>query len=193
MKRILPVCFLLLLANGKDSAKAHERNHSQIIPCVQSSTDTDFISYPVDDLEGITSTGYNGIYRNFDFNYRNGETIFILVPKAGAEKWYRQKVKQYKKETDARIEKYLNGQSFRSLSKEFDILIFHTPKKFLKHTPEMDAPYIPLPQRKIFLYQYNSTNNTWKTIDTFTVNRDDDEAKASQWRENHMVKLSSVQ
>ena len=208
MKKMFAFCFLLLIVSCK---KTTETNTKEIVSTASPSEkkaeqntvkpdqstpklqqeNVNFISYPIDDLEGITGTGQNGIYRNFDFEYRNGETMFVLVPKTGAEKWYHQKVNQYKnQDADDMIEKYLNGQTFKKLSKEFKILIFHTPKKFLKHTPEMDAPYTPLPHREIFLYEYNDANNSWTTIDTFAINSDEDEAKAHEWRQKHMEKLS---
>lgn len=179
----------MLLFTG---CKKTPENHTKIATSATSTADIiDFISYPIDDLEGITSTGTEGVYRNFDFTYRDGETMFILVPKIGAEKWYLQQASQYKnQDADTMIDKKLSQQSFKELRKEFNIFIFHTPKKFLKHTPNMDAPYTPQTPRTVFLYEYNSSDNSWKTIDSFTLKSESDEAKANEWRENAMSKLS---
>lgn len=188
MKKTLPFCFILLVTACKQSEKSNiEKNISP-----KTSTKIDFINYPVDDLEGITGTGDEGVYRNFDFNYKDGETMFILIPKIGAKNWYSQQVTQYQgQDVDSMIDANLSKQSFKSLSKEFNICIFHTPKKYLKHTPNLDAPYTPKLPRKVFLYQYDSNKNIWNTIDTFAVNNENDEAEENKWREKMMSKLNS--
>ncbi len=156
-----------------------------------SGSQPDFINYPVDDLEGITSTQYVGIYRNFDFKYQNGETTFILVPKTGAKKWYSEQVHKIdSQDADQVIEKNLNKQTFKTLSKDFNIWVFQTPKEYLKHTPHMDAPYTPRIPRKIFLYQYISEDNKWIVADTFSVREENDEAKAREWRERIISKFN---
>lgn len=208
MKKIIPFCFLLLVAGCKKEAKSklsdtpiHDSSEkkgesdnvkSDKIAEKTQETNIDFFSYPIDDLEGITSTGTEGVYRNFDFSYRDGETMFILVPKIGAAKWYSQQAIQYKdQDIDTMIDKKLSQQSFKSLSKEFNIFIFHTPKKYLKYTPNLDAPYTPQTPRTIFLYEYNTSENSWKTIHHFYIKNDNDEVKANEWRENFTSKLST--
>lgn len=191
MKRTIPLYLLLLLTGCTKTTKANDNTTPHAVSNIDPSEKIDFINYPIDDLEGITTTAHEGIYRNFDFEYRDGETMFILVPKIGAAKWYQQQVTKYQgQDADTMIDKDLNKQSFKTLSKEFDIWIFHTPKKFLKHTPNMDAPYTPQIPRKIFLYKYNEANNSWSTMDTFTINNDNDEVKSNEWRESTMNKLA---
>ncbi|WP_160136689.1 hypothetical protein [Chryseobacterium sp. c4a] len=209
MKKMISFCVLLLIVGCK---KTSETNRKESIPPATSSEqkvvhtpveanpstvefqdeNIDFINYPVDDLEGITSTGTAGVYRNFDFNYKNGETTFILVPKIGAEKWYTQQTKQYKnQDADTMIDKKLSQQSFKDLSKEFNIFIFHIPKKYLKHTPDRDAPYTPQIPRTIFLYKYNSDDNSWNIIEDFIVRNEGKEAKANEWRQDRTYKIST--
>lgn len=188
MKIHILILFLLFqVISCQKSTKNNDSNFEK----AHTSQNVDFVSYPIDDLEGITSTRYDGIYRSFDFRYTNGETTFILVPKIGGGKWYNQQTAKYKnQDTDAAIEKNLNQQSFKNLSKEFDIWIFHTPKEFLKHTPNMDAPYTPLIPRNIFFYKYDSLKNSYTNVDMFLVNNEKDEAKANEWRENIIAKLN---
>ncbi|BAP30549.1 hypothetical lipoprotein [Chryseobacterium sp. StRB126] len=214
MKKIIPLYLLLLLAGCKKVTETNTKGAASPSPILKASEkkeehdivspdptivktqqeNIDFINYPIDDLEGITGTGTEGVYRNFDFSYQDGETMFILVPKIGAGKWYSQQINQYKdQDADAMIDKKLSQQSFKKLSKEFNIFIFHTPKKYLKHTPNLDAPYTPQTPRTIFLYEYNNTDNSWKTIDHFTLKSEDDEGKANEWRENATSKLSSFE
>ena len=187
--------FILCLLIQLMSCQKNTKNFDHLtVNKEQSPAKINFIDYPIDDFEGIVSTQFDGIYRNFDFKYRNGETTFILVPKIGSEKWYsEQKNKIHNQDIDATIEKGLNQQSLKILSKEFDFWVFHTSKEFLKSTPNMDAPYTPLTPRKIFLYQYNTSSNTWKIADTFSVDNDNDEAKANQWRESKILKLKTKQ
>lgn len=192
MKKIIPFCFLLLFTGCKKASENSTKTSAPTTSAPDTADNIDFINYPVDDLEGITGTGTEGVYRNFDFNYRNGETMFVLVPKIGPEKWYRQQVSQYKDEdADTMIGKKLSRRSFKDLCKEFNLFIFHTPKKYLKHTPNMDSPYTPQTPRTEFLYEYNSINNSWKTIDSFTLKSGDDEANANAWREKAMSRISS--
>jgi len=47
-----------------------------------------FLNYPIDDFEGIVSTKYEGVYRNFDFKFLNGSTLFYLIPKENANQLY---------------------------------------------------------------------------------------------------------
>ncbi|SDI15657.1 hypothetical protein [Chryseobacterium jejuense] len=212
MKKIIPLYLLLLLVGCKKSTETNTKGAASPSPALKASEkkeehdivkpaqtivkpqqeNIDFINYSIDDLEGITSTGTEGVYRNFDFSYRDGETLFILVPKIGAAQWYSQQASQYKdQDADTMIDKKLSQQSFKGLSKEFNIFIFHTPKKYLKHTPNLDAPYTPQIPRTLFVYEYNTTNNSWKTIDYFDIKNDNDEVKANEWRENFTSKLSS--
>lgn len=205
---MIPFCVLLLIVGCK---KTPETNTKDIPPATSSEQkveptpveedpstvefqdeNIDFINYPVDDLEGITSTGIAGVYRNFDFNYKNGETTFILVPKIGAEKWYTQQKKQYKnQDADTMIDKKLNQQSFKELSKEFNIFIFHIPKKYLKHTPDRDAPYTPQTPKTIFLYKYYSYYNSSYIIEDFIIRNEGEEAKANEWRKDRTYKIST--
>jgi len=182
-------CFLFftILINCQKNRKGNNVNNETKV-----SQNLDFINYPIDDLEGITSTQYDGIYRNFDYKYSNGEATFILVPKVGAENWYTQQINKYtNQDVDAAIERSLNEQSFKKISNDFDIWVFHIPKEFLKYTPNMDAPYTQLIPRKVFLYKYDSSNNSYVTIDIFNVHNESDVLKEDKWRENYINKLAS--
>lgn len=177
--------FLATSCNGQEKEKTVSNNSIEISNKEKGVSKINFIDYPIDDLEGITSTQFEGIYRNFDFKYSDGEVTFILIPKMSSEKWYKQQANIYKnRDLDLSIETKLNNDSFKNLSKEFEIWVFHTPKKYLKRTPNMDSPYSLLIPRKIFLYQYNSSENKWIETDHFIVNNGSDEAKANHWREN---------
>ena len=143
-----------------------------------------FIDYPIDDLEGITSEGHEGVYRNFDFNYTNGEAYFLLVPKIGPNKWYSTQKKTFKnssKDIDASIEKKLNSMSFKQLSGDFDIWVFHIPKIYMRHTPNMDTPYSPKIPRTTFVYKY--INGKWEVINKYIVNSSKDEEHENNWRQ----------
>lgn len=212
MKKIIPFCCLLLITGCKKTTETNTKGtlstdstspisgkkevHDPVNPDKKTvklqQNHIDFINYPIDDLEGITSTDTAGVYRNFDFNYLNGETMFILVPKIGAKKWYHQQASQYNDEdADTMIDKKLSQRSFKDLSKEFTIFIFHTPKKYLKYTPNLDAPYTPQTPRTVFLYEYNNTDKSWKTIDSLTIKNTDDGEKENEWRENATSRLST--
>ena len=143
-----------------------------------------FIDYPIDDVEGITSEGHEGVYRNFDFSYTNGEAYFLLVPKIGSNKWYSIQEEKYKnsgQNIDSSIEKKLNSISFKQLSGDFDIWVFHIPKKYLLHTPNLDSPYTPKVPRTIFVYKY--VNGKWNIVNKYTINNNKDENAENDWRQ----------
>ncbi|MFC6269755.1 hypothetical protein [Frigoriflavimonas asaccharolytica] len=187
MKIKIIILFLLFQFVGCQKKIQPTSKHSEK-KTEQSTPEINFINYPIDDFEGITSTKYNGIYRSFDFKYTNGETMFILSPKSGNEKWYSEQENKYKgKDVDAEIEKNLNQQSFKLLSNEFDVWVFHTPKENMKKTPKMDAPYTPLIPRKIFFYKYDSSKNNWSIVNTYSIENEKEEAKANEWQESNIV------
>nr|WP_294784910.1 hypothetical protein [uncultured Flavobacterium sp.] len=152
----------------------------------------DFLNYPVDDLEGITGEGNVGVYRNFDFDYRNGEALFILIPKIGAEKWSlmtRNKYSGKEYEIDDKISKDLSKRSFKDLSKDFNIWVFYTDKKYLEKTPNMDSPYSAKIPRRIDVYFLNDKLNKWSIVNSFSLENKNDEVKENRWREDFIGKI----
>lgn len=179
---IFVFCFQIVNSQKQGSNNETNNKTSQI----------DFLKYSVDDLEGIVEEGHEGVYRNFDFSYTNGEAYFLLVPKIGAKKWYNIELKKYSnedKEVDAKISKKLGTQGFQKLSSDFNIWVFFTDKKYLNYTPQTDAKYTPKIPRKTGIYYYKSQENLWEEVDSFSVLKDIDEKKEQNWREQFIDKL----
>lgn len=152
----------------------------------------DFLAYPIDDLEGIATEGHEGVFRNFDFSYRDGEAFFILIPKIGAEKWYAINKNKYSGkgyEIDTKICKDLNKRGFKELSKDFNIWVLYTDIKYLKKKPKMDSPYSPKIPREINVYFYKDELKKWEIVDNFIIKNENDEGKENKWREGFIDKI----
>lgn len=185
---ILILCSIQITSCQRQKNKVSKRN----VKKEKVLNNIDFLTYPVDDLEGITGEGHVGVYRNFDFDYRNGEALFILIPKIGAEKWSlmtRSKYSGKEYEIDNKISKDLSKKSFQDLSKEFNIWVFYTAKKYLKKTPNMDSPYSAKIPRAIEVYFLNDTLKKWDIVKNFSVENENDEIQENKWRNNFINKI----
>ena len=151
------------------------------------------LNYPIDDLEGIVATQYSGVYRNFDFKYMNGAALFYLVPKDIPSQWLKIQFAQINGNNDSEKEdillKNLNNKSFREISKDFNIYVFHTDKKYLIKTPMMDSPYTPIIPRTVHLYQLIFNKNEIERLDSLTINTFQDESKEIIWMNNFITDL----
>jgi len=173
MKKIVSLIIILLFAYSCSGQK-----------------EINFLNYPIDDLEGIVTTQYDGVYRNFDFNYLNGMALFYLVPKENPGQWFKNKLAEINGNNDSDKEDILldslNKKSFRELSKEFNIYVFHTDKKYLNKTPEMDDPYTPKVPRTIYLYELNFNKNEIEKLDSLILKTFQNESNEMIWINNFL-------
>ena len=157
-RNLLGIILFALFANSCDGQK-----RNQVIS---------FLDYPIDNVEGIVTTKYDGIYRNFDFNYQNGYTAFYLIPEIGGQNWYQKQllIIEDVDDNDDFLTETLSKKSFRELSQDFNIYVYHVDKKYLMETPELDYPYTLKIPRVALVYFLDFSNDKMIKIDQLEIN-----------------------
>lgn len=196
MKTWITYMFILtiFLINCKQDAKKDdfiENIHTDFV-----SQDTiaipDFINYPIDSIDGIVDFG-DGVFRNYDYSRKQGEVLFIIVSKIGKTKWKNYIEKKYKNldylKTSNHITDSLSKLSLKELSKEFNLWVFFTPKKYLKYTPNLDTQYTPQIPREIFLYQYDPKKDLWNVYSSYKVEGGNDHE--NKWLNEKIEEISN--
>ena len=137
----------------------------------------------------------DGVFKNCDelFSKDGTSLFFIIIPKAGAKNWYDKETKNLKGEIfeiNNKLTNKIKKIKKEDLSKEFDIWLFYTDKKYTEHT-SMDSPYNFKTPRITDLYFLKSEKNDWQKLENFKINNDKDETKGNEWRSAFIDKIIS--
>lgn len=149
--------------------------------------EVNFLSF----LHELCWEGHKGVFKNCDELFtEKGHMFFVIIPKKGAENWYKEQMKKVDdsniwKNEDVILEK-INANGISNLSKDFNIWMFFTDIKYLKKTPEMDSSYISIIPRKIDMYFFNDKIKKWDVVDTFEIKNNKDESQENAWRQNNL-------
>lgn len=156
--KILLIALVISLASCKNNNKKNQ--------------EPDYFNYSITDPDGLVTTPFDGVYQYFDYNDKDGLLYFYLIPKT----------------IDTRRDPYLpetlNKKSFKELSEEFTICVFHTGRKYLKATPELDFPYTPIVPRTIDLYKLDFAQNKMEKTSSLELKTEQDEDKENNWMES---------
>ena len=137
----------------------------------------------------------DGVFKNCDelFSKDGTSLFFIIIPKAGAKNWYDKETKNLKGEIfeiNNKLTNKIKKIKKEDLSKEFDIWLFYTDKKYTEHV-SMDSPYNFKTPRITDLYFLKSGKNDWQKLESFKINNDKDETKGNEWRSAFIDKIIS--
>jgi len=136
----------------------------------------------------------NGVFKNCDelFGQDGSAYFFLIIPKAGAQTWYEAASKDLKGPTYERndsLKAKIQNIDKDKLSKDFDVWVFYTDKKYTKHVG-MDAAYNIINPHTTELYYLRSGKNNWKKLETFNVNNDNEVQKEIKWRDDFINKAT---
>ena len=128
----------------------------------------------------------DGVFKNCDelFTKDGSSLFFIIVPKTGASKWYLNQTKNLKGEiyeVNNQLTDKIKKIKKENLSKEFNIWVFYTDKKYTEFVG-LDSPYNFKTPRIVNLYRLIPGENNWEMIDSFDVKNNIDEEKESEWQ-----------
>jgi len=134
----------------------------------------------------------NGVFKNCDelFGQDGSAYFFLIIPKAGAQTWYEAASKDLKGPTYERndsLKAKIQNIDKDKLSKDFDVWVFYTDRKYTKHVG-MDAAYNIINPHTTELYYLRSGKNNWKKLEIFSVNNDNEVQNEIQWREDFINK-----
>ena len=135
----------------------------------------------------------DGVFKNCDelFSKNGSSLFFIIIPKAGAKNWFNKESENLKGEifeiNNKLIDKIKKIKK-ENLSKEFDIWLFYTDKKYTEYVG-MDSPYNYKTPRITDLYFLKSGKNDWQKLESFKINNDKDEIKENVWRTTFIDKI----
>jgi len=153
----------------------------------QQKVSTDFLA-SLDDI----CVEDDGVFKNCDELYsKDGSALFfIIIPKIGAQKWYTTEVKGLKGATYEK-NNVLTGKIQKinkaDLSKQFDVWVFYTDKKYTTRV-DMDNAYNLKTPRITTLYYLKSGKDNWEKQDDFEVKTEADDAIEITWQSNFIDK-----
>ena len=137
----------------------------------------------------------DGVFKNCDelFSKDGASLFFIIIPKEGAKNWYDKQTKNLSGEIfeiNNKLTDQIEKIRKEDLSKEFDIWLFYTDKKYTEYVG-MDSPYNYKTPRITELYFLKSGKNDWIKLESFKINNDKDETKETEWRSTFIDKVIS--
>lgn len=134
----------------------------------------------------------NGVFKNCDelFGKDGSSYFFLIIPKDGAQVWYEKVSKDLKGpvyEKNDSLSAKIQKIDKDNLSKDFDVWVFYTDKKYTKHVG-MDAAYNVINPHTTELYYLRSGKNDWEKLDSIIIKNDSEVQKEIQWRDNFINK-----
>lgn len=141
--------------------------------------------YGVSDYGDFFTTSYDdGITYDPKAGNNFGNLVTFLIPKDFL--FFQKHSKYINKDDDEELEAYVNKLSLDELKKTFDIYVLLVDKKYLIATPEYDSSYNYTEKYQTDAYQYKE--NSWKKIESFSVDSDKKRIKESEWRHDFIEK-----
>jgi hypothetical protein len=135
----------------------------------------------------------DGVFKNCDelFTKDGSSLFFIIIPKMGAKNWFENQTKNLNGEIyeiNNRLTDKLTNIKKENLSKEFDVWVFYTDKKYTEFVG-LNSPYNFKTPRVVELYYLKSGKNDWQIIDTYKVKNDKYDEKEIEWRNAFIDKV----
>ncbi|MCD7970552.1 MAG: hypothetical protein LUF87_09385 [Alistipes sp.] len=109
-------------------------------------TPPDFFGLEQEMYERVIGTEYPGVFRS-GLSFSDGLTMFLFIPKDEPETWEKRELEKMTvvrddDKYDVLVER-LNEMSYKELSGQFYIYVWHVPAKYLLYFPTGDQPYMP--------------------------------------------------
>lgn len=187
---LLLFTFLIIGCKNNNSEKTknvYHQNENSDINFDEILKINDYV-YNTSNYGSFFTTSYdNGIIYNPNKGNDLGNLVTFLIPKDFL--FFEKHLKYINKDDYGKLETYINRLSIEEYKKTFDLYVFFIDKKYLVPTPGSDSPYNVEKKYQTDLYQYR--DNSWKKIESFSVNSDEEDKKEMQWRINFVEKKSN--
>jgi len=143
--------------------------------------------------ENIYSWGDYGCLYAPDDNNKYGNLIIYLIPKIGINKYYQNFIGEEDENIDSEFAR-INSLSILEIKQEFHIYLSLIDKKYLEHTPTLDASYNIKQSEgdnykfKLELYNFDDKSKSWELLDFFeTLQKTSN--KAWEWEQKKIREI----